>query len=68
MTNHNPNTNTITVKKHENICAVKGLNALVASNRNTIYVELKDSSFWETTKVEVRGDRIFAALFGTSVV
>lgn len=51
----------------KDICALADLNALVASDRNTIYVELKDGSFWETTRVEIKGDRIYAALYSDSV-
>jgi hypothetical protein len=52
----------------KDICALADLKAFVASNRNTIYVELHDDSFWETTRVEIRGNRIFAALYGHSVM
>ncbi|WP_143822019.1 hypothetical protein [Mucilaginibacter pedocola] len=44
----------------KDICALADISGFVASNRGTIYVEHKDGSFWETTRVEIRGDRVFA--------
>ena len=43
------------------------LAGVTSGNDKTIFVEHTDGSYFETTRIEVRGDKVFLALFPGSV-